>query len=449
MKHSALKCEPASGIIALAVLALLAGTVVMWALQHRAELEELHHRLSEDAKEVVRQIEVFDPVHGKLQFNEKCVPLDLRDRLLEVRSILGNFLYQSPRLATPLTADEGTGFYQDADGHRRRLEVLKSGGLVFYVNADLDPDDDFVHEVGGGLLLAVTAMFVIIVIGGLWLRDRALRPVHRIREGVARVTARSLERPLPSLAAPREITALVSTLNVTFKELHSNFEQTARFSADASHQLKTPLATLRLGVENLLTDPKTPRQQLPRIDELLNQIHRLTSIVERLLLLSRADAGYLGMQREEFNFQQLLSGFVDDISALAQENGITLETKILTQKPVVGDRDLIAIVLGNLMENAVKYNRAGGLITLVVSENARWIEITISNTGESIPPERAAHIFQRFFSAHNGETTSGCGLGLSIAQELVKANQGQLELTSSAGGWTEFRLRLPAGCGIG
>ena len=131
-------------------------------------------------------------------------------------------------------------------------------------------------------------------------------------------------------------------------------------------------------------------------------------------------------------------------SALAEEKGITLETEISAKKPVVGDCSSVALILENLMENAVKYNRSGGRIRLVVSENAEWTEVTVSNTGKPIPTERQAYIFQRFFRAHGDDATSGSGLGLSIAKELTEANDGQLELVSSIGDWTQFRLRLPS-----
>jgi signal transduction histidine kinase len=439
-----LKREPAVGIVALAVLALLAGVAGMWAFQHQAEFQELHERLSRDVDEMVRQINVFSNESGtdSFEFNQKYVPLDLQERLLELRTTEERTLYRSPRIIKLPPA--GDGSYQDAHGDRHRFEVFRVAGFTFYLNADLDQDDSFIHEIGGGLLVAVPAMFVIIMIGGLWLRDRALRPVENIRRGIAEMTATSLDHPIPSPSAPAEITDLVSALNVTFKDLHASFEQAARFSADASHQLKTPLAVLRLGIEDLLTDPQTSNQQRARVGELLSQIYRLTSIVEKLLLLSRADARRLSLQRQPFDFQHLLSSFLDDISALAEEKGITLETNILAQRPIVGDSSSIALILENLMENAIKYNRPAGRIRLVVTENTEWTEVSVSNTGEPIPPERAPNIFQRFFRAHGGEERSGSGLGLSIARELAEANRGQLELVRSAGDWTEFRLRLPS-----
>jgi signal transduction histidine kinase len=112
-------------------------------------------------------------------------------------------------------------------------------------------------------------------------------------------------------------------------------------------------------------------------------------------------------------------------------------------KPVLADPDSVAIILENLMENAIKYNRPNGRIELVVSDADNWTNFTIGNSSEPIPPDRAAHIFDRFVRGSCGEEISGSGLGLSIARELAEANHGQLDLTSLAAGWTEFRLRLP------
>ena len=442
MKRFGFIREPAVGIVALAVAALIAGTIGMWIFQHRAELQELHERLTRDANEMVRQLDVFDGTPAQKNFSDKFVPLDLKPRLLQVETEQGNPVYRSTHLGSSISGDQATSFYLDASGRRHRLEVFRTGGLLIYINADLDPDDNFVHEIGGGLLLAVPAMFVIILVGGLWLRDRALRPVQSVREDIAKITAQSLDQPLQQPAGAGEITDLVSTLNVTFKGLHSSFEQAARFSAGASHQLKTPLAVLRLGVEELLIDSQTPKRQCRRLEELLNQVHRLTSIVEKLLLLSRFDSGRLALSQERLDVNELLGSFLDDISTLAQEKQITLYTEISAQRSVLADRDSVAIILENLMENAVKYNRVGGQIKITISQTDRWTDIVIANTARRIPPERAAHIFQRFFRA-SGEDTAGHGLGLSIARELAETNLGKVELVRSDDEWTVFLLRLP------
>lgn len=443
MKRFRVIREPAVGIVALAVLALIAGTLGMWFFQHRAELTELHERLGRDTDEMIRQLQVFNGKLDQNSISDHFIPLDLKQRLLQVEAEQGNLLYRSPDLANPLTGDQRIRSYLDASGSRHRLEIFHTDGLTLYVNADLDPDDNFMHEIGGGLVLAVPAMFVIILIGGLWLRDRALRPVQRVREDIAKITAQSLDQPLQKRAAAEEITELVSTLNVTFQGLHSSFAQTARFSADASHQLKTPLCVLRLGVEELLIDPQIPKQQRVRLEELLDQIHRLTSIVEKLLLLSRADSGRLALQPEKLDVSELLASFLDDVAVLAEGKQITLETELSAPGFILADRDSVAIILENLMENAVKYNHIGGQIKIVASKTDRWTEILIENTANKIPPERAAHIFQRFYRGSGGEDKPGHGLGLSIAQELAESNLGQLALVRSDNQWTTFRLRLP------
>jgi len=443
MKRFRLSREPAVGVVALAVVALIAGTIGMWVFQHRAELQELHERLTRDADEMVRELDVFKGKMAEDNFSNRFVPLDLKQRLLQVQTERAQLLYRSRHLVSPITGGQGIGSYLDASGRSHRLEIFRTGGLLIYINADLDPDDNFIHEIGGGLLLAVPAMFVIILVGGLWLRDRALRPVQSVREDIAKITAQSLDQPLQERAAPEEITDLVSTLNVTFKGLYSSFEHAARFSADASHQLKTPLAVLRLGAEELLIDPETSKWQRQRLEELLNQIHRLTSIVEKLLLLSRVDSGRLASQPERLDANELIAAFLDDISALADEKSIALETEISAPRPILADRDSVPMILENLMENAVKYNRAGGRIKITIAQTDRWTDILIANTAVRIPPERATGIFQRFFRGPCGEDIPGHGLGLSIARELAETNLGKVELVSSDDQWTVFRLRLP------
>ena len=443
MRFAFLRREPAIAVIILALLALVAGILGMWSFQHGAELEELHERLTRDVNEMARQMEVYGEKPGQIPFNPNWIPLDLKKRLLEVRTDRGELLYRSSRLAKLLTADRQTGVYEDIDGRRHRTESFRASGLLVFTDAELDPDDNFLHEIGGGLLLAIPAMFVILVVGGLWLRDRALRPVHSIRQTVTRITAQSLDQPLAAPVASAEITQLVSALNITFKSLSSSFEQAARFSADASHQLKTPLTLLRLGIEELLTDPSTPRSQRTQIEELLNQIHRLTSIVEKLLLLSRADAGRLGLRPQDLPPSRFFSDFLDDIAALSQDKGIELETCISARSPVLADPDSVAMILENLMENAIKYNRPNGCIKVTISETDDWTELSIVNTSEPIPEKHAAHIFKRFVRGSAGEDIPGSGLGLSIARELAEANHGHLDLVKSANGWTEFRLRLP------
>jgi signal transduction histidine kinase len=176
---------------------------------------------------------------------------------------------------------------------------------------------------------------------------------------------------------------------------------------------------------------------------LLHQVYQLTSIAENLLLLARADAGRIELQPQEFDLSQLLEGVCDDVRALAEPRGLRVEAALPNRLPIVADRKAIALVVQNLVENALKYNEPLGCICIQAQAANGDAEVTIKNNGEPIPPEQASHIFERFYRARADGRIPGHGLGLSIASELARAHGGELELARSDSEWTEFRLRLP------
>jgi signal transduction histidine kinase len=254
---------------------------------------------------------------------------------------------------------------------------------------------------------------------------------------------KNLDQRLPVPPTADEIAELVTVLNTTLDRLQRSFEQSVRFSAEASHHLKTPISVLRAGIEEILTDPDTPAKQQTRADALLHQVHQLTSIAENLLLLARADAGRLELHREQWDLSEVLRGMCEDATAMAEGEGLEVEAKLPPELPVVADRRAISLIVQNLLENAIKYNLPEGCICIYASARNGEAEVTVKNNGEPIPPERAPHIFERFYRARADARISGQGLGLSIAAELAKAHGGRLELVRSDREWTEFRLTLP------
>jgi signal transduction histidine kinase len=235
---------------------------------------------------------------------------------------------------------------------------------------------------------------------------------------------------------------LIDVLNATFERLQGSFEQAARFSADASHQLKTPIAILRAGIDEILDEPGLSPELRDRIADLLQQTRRLTSVAENLLLLSRADTGRLALRETSFELRKLLEGSLEDARILGEKSHLKVEATLPETLPMVGDRDMISLTLQNLVENAVKYNRPGGKISVSAAKSGDGVQICVGNSGRAIPAERAPHIFKRFYRARGDEQTPGHGLGLSIARELARAHGGDLTLIESREDWTEFCLRL-------
>lgn len=453
MKRWPLRWKIAIYAAGLGIAATIAGAGTTWIIMHYWELAAFDRRLASDAEELFRDIEHFktNPVPNQNGFSELLVPLALRQRFIQIVDANRKVIYLSPNLPGPVLDD---GIEQPhskrIDGTRVRLSAFHHDGLTAFIGADVRETQQIGRDIILGMIGAIPTVLVVAAIGGRWVARRALGPVDAIRQAAARITPRNLHERLPSPQSRDEIAGLVNVLNNTFDRLERSFEQAMRFSADASHHLKTPLQILRAGIEEILSDPNTPAKQQDRADALLHQVHQLTSISENLLLLARADAGRLEVQREEVNLETVLDGICDDVRALAESEGITVEVQTPARLLALGDRRWIGLTLQNLVENAMKYNVPNGSICVQAQDTGSAIEISIRNSGPPIPAERIPHIFERFYRARSDARIFGSGLGLSIARELTTAQGGELNLVRSDSQWTEFLLRLPsAGTGVG
>jgi signal transduction histidine kinase len=227
-----------------------------------------------------------------------------------------------------------------------------------------------------------------------------------------------------------------AALATTNRELHRSI----RFSADASHQLKTPVAVLRAGLEELLAKRHLTPEQCDELDSLVHQTYRLSSVIEDLLLLSRMEAGRLKIEFAPVNLSHLLDGWLDDFGALPDPLSLTVETEIPPNVYIAGEKRYITLILQNLLENARKYNRTHGRIQVSVLPEGNRVRLTIGNTGRAIPVSAQEHIFERFHRGTIGEDIPGHGLGLNLAQELARLHQGDLRLVRSENDWTEFEI---------
>ena len=248
------------------------------------------------------------------------------------------------------------------------------------------------------------------------------------------------------LAVPVEELAVFSEENRTQRARaeaaleisHEELQRSARFSADASHQLKTPVTVLRAGLEELLAGETLTPEVRHEVSTLVHQTFRLTSVIEDLLLLSRMDAGRLVLDFVPVNLSQLLESWMDDLSALPDPLALKVETEIPAALFIEGEKRFTTLILQNLLENARKYNRPDGLIRITARIDGPWAILAIGNSGPTIPASAREYIFQRFHRGVMGENLPGHGLGLNLARELTRLHGGDLLLISSANDWTEF-----------
>ena len=229
-----------------------------------------------------------------------------------------------------------------------------------------------------------------------------------------------------------------AALESTSEEL----QRSARFSADASHQLKTPVTVLRAGLEELLARESLTPAQCDEISALIHQTWRLSGVIEDLLLLSRLDAGRLQIEFVPVNLTALIEAALDDLGALPAADAPAVETDFPAALHLAGEQRYVALILQNLLENARKYNRPGGRIRLAARVEGATVLLTVANTGRPIPPEVQPRIFERFHRGAVGENVPGYGLGLNLARELARLHRGDLRLARSDAEWTEFEVRF-------
>ncbi|PYK09000.1 MAG: hypothetical protein DME61_07885 [Verrucomicrobia bacterium] len=223
-------------------------------------------------------------------------------------------------------------------------------------------------------------------------------------------------------------------------------ERSTRYSADASHQLKSPVTVLRVGIESLLAREDFKQEIYEELSALLHQTHRLTGVIDELLLLSRMDAGHLKIALTPVNLSQLIDEWLDDLGALPDSPDVKIEKEFPVGLFVAGERQYTSLIVQNLLENARKYNRPGGWIRVSAHGNAGDVVLIIGNTGRTIPP--GENIFERFHHNSTPSAASGHGIGLNLARELAWLHGGDLRLVRSKNDWTEFEVRFSAADGV-
>jgi signal transduction histidine kinase len=261
----------------------------------------------------------------------------------------------------------------------------------------------------------------------------------------SRFIADRLSTPVEELAVGREADrAERQRVEAELENTNEELERSTRYSADASHQLKSPVAVMRAGLETLLARDDLKPEVYEELEVLVHQTYRLTNVVDDLLLLSRMDAGNLKLQFESVDLRELVEEWLDDFSAMPDATELKTEANIARGLFVAAERRYATLIVQNLLENARKYNRPGGVIRIDSSDQSGVVSLRIGNNGASIPSNMQKSIFERFHRAANGESVPGNGLGLNLARDLARLHGGDLRLISSATDWTVFEVRFRA-----
>ena len=319
----------------------------------------------------------------------------------------------------------------------------RGGQLVgaIQVARDLGEYDRLWQGEVGTLLTLLPLSLLVAGMGGLFLTERALHPVHQVTQAAAQIGAEDLSRRL-EVRGRDELAELAETFNGMIARLEAAFEQQRRFTADASHELRTPLARIKLSTSMALADEQSPeeyRTALRITDQAADVMDRL---IQRLLLLTQADAGQLPIERSRLDLGDVLQ----EAAAVACVGPAPL-TLELPPEPIEidGDADHLCRVFVNLLENALRHTPAEGQVTLWARAVGDAAVVRVTDTGEGIPPEHLPHVGERFYrvDAARARRTGGCGLGLAISRTIVQAHGGRFSIASEVGRGTVVAVSLP------
>jgi heavy metal sensor kinase len=296
------------------------------------------------------------------------------------------------------------------------------------------------------LLLSLPLAVAAAGVGGYSLARRALRPVDQIAERAHSITADRLSERLPIGNPQDELGRLARVINEMLGRLQSSFDQMRRFTADVSHELRTPLTAMRSVGEVALRERGDERSYRTTIGSMLEEVDRLTFLVDRLLTLSRAEAGLMKSTVEVVDLKALADEVVSHLGVLAEEKRQSLIVECCGTSRGTGDRIVLRQALINLVDNAIKYTPPGGRIRVRIAD-AGGPAVEVIDSGPGVAPEAATRIFDRFDRGHRSVSDGdggGSGLGLAIAKWAVEVSGGRLSLEPAAGGGSTFRIALPA-----
>jgi heavy metal sensor kinase len=297
------------------------------------------------------------------------------------------------------------------------------------------------------LLLAIGLPIVVCVAvgGGFILVRRALKPVDRIAYKAEQITQLNLSDRLPIMRTGDELERLSTSLNHMISRLEDAVQTSKRFVADASHELRTPLTVLRGELESLAQDVQFKLPVRESLGSMLEEVDRLTEIVESLLALSRLDSGEASAEWVRFDLAELAGTTAEQMSLLAEDKNISVVCDATSGVLVEGDRARMKQVVVNLLDNAIKYTPNGGRVLLRIAREGGYAILEVADNGVGIPGEALPHMFKRFFRVDDSRSREqgGAGLGLSIVKSICAAHGAQIDVTSTPGRGSCFRVRQP------
>lgn len=327
--------------------------------------------------------------------------------------------------------------------------VITSEGkplVVIQVGESLAPIHTLLHQLVAALLIVGFLVLLACATGSYWLSGRSFAPIQRLAETARKIKAGDLHQRVPVQPVRDEVQFLAVTLNEMLDSLDQSFSRQRRFVADASHELRTPVAVIRNKAEVALLQPRNEEEYSLVLTSIHAETVRLSHLISDLLALARGDEGQARFEHEEVHLDRLVESVVANADGLAQEREIGLTLQIDQEIVLMGDETRLIQVLMNLLDNAIRYTNPGGQVQVRLKATAQAAQLIVWDTGIGIAPEHLPHIFERFYRADASRRQTGgssSGLGLSIVEWIVRMHNGSVVVNSQIGQGSCFTVTLP------
>jgi len=419
--------------------------------------QEADEQLIEDAREIglfyAENYPDLDKIHEELYRKaETHTHRGLHVRIFDERH---SVLWTSPNAPpVPFPTDLiKYGLKPTTAGHFRLVHVSPPGvapKVTIRVGTSFEPLENDVALITRLLLIIGAVGLFVSPIGGFWLAGRATRPIARIIDTTNRLHPTSLEERLPIRGTRDELDRLSATINGFLDRIAAYLQQNREFTANAAHELRSPLAAIQNSIEVALNADRPVEEYKELLAELLIECEGLTALVNQLLLLAESDAGGPQAGTERIRLDQIVQRAVEMFLGVAESSGIQLRLGWLEHVNVRGDAGRLRQVINNLLDNAIKYSRPGGTVSVTLTSDAagNTVHLTVRDTGVGIAPADLPHIFERFFrgdrSRHRNRNTRGLGLGLALCNSIITAHQGRMVAESVIEQGTTITVILPA-----
>ncbi|REJ88943.1 MAG: HAMP domain-containing protein [Planctomycetota bacterium] len=440
----------------LGISLVVLGAFVFFSLS-RSRLAEIDRALEEELAEIELEVRsatssesrahALEKYFGEHEFYSIQVSKPDGAILFTSRNV-GAEPFPVPRLAADAAEESTDDVLHGGDSPYRmssRIAESLDGPVIVQAADSLIP---YYHERNRLLTVLVAAAPIVIVVamaGGYWLSRRALAPVDRLTQAALRISASQLDQRVLIPHEKDELARLAAAFNAMLERLETSFTEMRRFTADAAHELRTPLAVLRSETEVALRSPRSPQEYRNVLASQLEEIDRITRLADQLLFLSREDAETTSTSLSPTDVDGMLAAVAEQLEPAAAARMLSLELDDIPSCRVGVDPDRLRRLFVNLLDNAIKYTDEGGTVRVAGDRNNGTVELRVTDNGRGINQHHLPYIFDRFYRADPARReTEGSGLGLAICQAIVSRHHGAIRVDSTLGKGTTVLVSLPA-----